>query len=112
MKKIEELLHTEMQNKKTIHELRLHKESKSFTDSDTHSLNRIVRKREKELQEQIQLLELEREGLLSGLAGLKEKVRYLESKLNVSDDELRKMLEEKRNYEELIRMEKDKLMNL
>jgi phosphatidate phosphatase PAH1 len=46
------------------------------------------------------------------LTGLKEKVKFLESKLGACDQELRKMLEEKRNYEELIRMEKDKLMNM
>lgn len=46
------------------------------------------------------------------MTGLKEKVKYLESKLTTSDQELRKILEEKKNYEELIRMEKDKLMNL
>lgn len=46
------------------------------------------------------------------MTALKEKVKYLESKLTTSEQELRKILEEKRNYEELIRMEKDKLMNL
>jgi hypothetical protein len=39
-------------------------------------------------------------------------VKYLESALATSEQELRKMLEEKRNYEELIRMEKDRFMNL
>lgn len=34
MKKIEELLHNEMQYKKLIHELKLKKESKNYGDSD------------------------------------------------------------------------------
>lgn len=33
------------------------------------------------------------------MTGLREKVKYLESKLGASEQELRKMLDEKRNYE-------------
>jgi hypothetical protein len=60
MKKIEELLHNEMQHKKTIHELKLEKDSRSFNDNDHTSFSKIFRKREKELYDQIKTLELER----------------------------------------------------
>lgn len=45
MKKIEELLHSEMQHKKTIHQLRLEKESKNYVDNDNGSLKRIFKKK-------------------------------------------------------------------
>lgn len=60
----------------------------------------------------MRILELERETLLSSTSSYKEKIKYLESNLANCEQELRKMLDEKRNYDELIRMEKDKYMNL
>ena len=41
MKKIEELLHNEMQYKKTIHELRLQKESKGYQGDEISSIGKI-----------------------------------------------------------------------
>jgi len=37
------------------------------------------------MYDQIKILELERETLLSNMTGLREKVKYLESKLSASD---------------------------
>ena len=47
MKKIEELLHNEMVHKKTIHELKLQKDSKAFAENDSSSYNKIYKKKEK-----------------------------------------------------------------
>jgi hypothetical protein len=93
MKKIEELLHVEMQCKKTIHELRLERESKFVPEVDSVGFNKLLKKKEKEFYDQIRGLELERDTLLTSMTGLKEKVKYLESKVSASDQELRKMLE-------------------
>lgn len=112
MKKIEELLHNEMVYKMTIHELKLEKESKSFAQADNSGYSKILKKKEKEFYDQLRGLELERENLISSLATFREKVKYLEGRLTNSEQELRRVLEEKRNYEELIRGEKDKICNL
>jgi hypothetical protein len=64
------------------------------------------------LGEQIRILELERESFISALNVSKDKIQHLESTLSQCEKELRKILDEKRNYEELIRMEKDKYLNL
>ena len=45
MKKIEELLHNEMHYKKTIHELRLQKESRATTDLDGDGLSKLLRRK-------------------------------------------------------------------
>ena len=111
MKKIEELLHNEMYFKKTIHELKLERDSKSYGQSE-NILSKNQKKKEKELTDQIRSIELERDSLLSTLTSSREKVKFLENKLNASDQELRKLFEENKNYEELIRNEKDKLVNL
>lgn len=110
MKKIEELLQSEMQFKKTIHELKLQRDTRA--DVDGEGTARQFRKKEKESAEQIRIMELERENLLSTVNNYKEKVKYLESSLASCEQELKKILDEKRNYEELIRVEKDKFMNL
>jgi len=75
MKKIEELLHNEMQYKKTIHELRIASESKIINESD--HLVKNLKKRERDYLENIRLLELERENNLTTNTHLKEKIRYL-----------------------------------
>jgi hypothetical protein len=47
MKKIEELLQSEMRNKKLIHELRLEKESKKYGENDHLYSSKYLRKKEK-----------------------------------------------------------------
>ncbi len=46
------------------------------------------------------------------MTSYKDRIKYLQSSLANSEQELRKILDEKRNFEELIRMEKDRYMNL
>ena len=62
MKKIEELLHNEMQYKKAIHELRLENESKGRggNSNDSESLVKLLKKKERDYNENIRLLEAER----------------------------------------------------
>jgi hypothetical protein len=57
-----------------------------------------LRKKEKEYSEEMRILELERETLLSSTSSHKEKIKYLESSLANCEQELRKTLDEKRNY--------------
>jgi hypothetical protein len=56
MKKIEELLHNEMKNKRTIHELRLEKESRVNGENGHLYNSKFVKKKEKENNEQIKIL--------------------------------------------------------
>lgn len=58
MKKIEELLHNEMQYKKTIHELRLQKESKGYQGDEISSIGKLSKTKEREYYDQIRVLEL------------------------------------------------------
>jgi hypothetical protein len=97
MRKIEELLHNEMEFKKVIHELKLQSQNKSESESDVSY--RLLRKKEKEYSEEMRILELERETLLSSTSSHKEKIKYLESSLANCEQELRKTLDEKRNYD-------------
>ena len=60
MKKIEELLHNEMEYKRTIHQLRLSQDSKSQIDIDSSSVNKVFKKKEKDFTEQIRAFEIER----------------------------------------------------
>lgn len=55
MKKIEELLHNEMEYKKTIHELRLKGESRTVVEEGAGVL-RGRQRREKESGEQVRML--------------------------------------------------------
>lgn len=73
-----------MQHKKLLHQLRLEKESKYSADNDSSTVKKIFKKKEKELYDQIKILELERETLFSQSTSLKEKVKFLESKLQAS----------------------------
>lgn len=73
-----------MQHKKLLHQLQLEKESKYSTDNDSSTVKKIFKKKEKELYDQIKILELERETLFSQSTSLKEKVKFLESKLQGS----------------------------
>ena len=73
-----------MQHKKLLHQLQLEKESKYSTDNDSSTAKKIFKKKEKELYDQIKILELERETLFSQSTSLKEKVKFLESKLQGS----------------------------
>jgi hypothetical protein len=58
MKKIEELLHNEMNYKKTIHELKLTRENKSSSEMDSEGLSKLLKKKEKELSEKTKGFEL------------------------------------------------------
>lgn len=60
MKKIEELLHNEMSYKKTIHELRLTRDTRTSTDLDPEGLSKLLKKKERDFAERVKLLELER----------------------------------------------------
>jgi aromatic ring hydroxylase len=98
MKKIEELLHNEMGYKKTIHELRLARETRSTPELDPEGLIKLLKKKEREYAERVKLLELEREALLSSLGGARDRAKYLEGSLSASEQELRRLLDDKRNY--------------
>ena len=58
MKKIEELLHNEMSYKKTIHELRLARETRSSSELEPEGLAKLLKKKEREHAERVKLLEL------------------------------------------------------
>ncbi len=48
MKKIEELLHNQMQFKKTIHQLKLQRQNKNGSDGDNEALSKLLKRREKD----------------------------------------------------------------
>ncbi len=112
MKKIEELLHNEMSYKKTIHELRITREARSTPELDPEGLNKLLKKKERDFAERLKLLELEREALLGSLGGARDRVKYLEGSLSASEQELRRLLDEKRNFEEQLRLERDRFLSL
>ena len=58
MKKIEELLHNEMEYKRTIHELRINHDTRAYLDSDSSSLTKTIKKKEKDFAGQVRAFEL------------------------------------------------------
>ena len=114
MKKIEELLHNEMQYKKTIHELRLQPhQARAAPEGDRDAQQAKAHlKKERELGERIKSLEVEREAALTGQQMVREQLRASEATVVQVEQQVKRAQQEKKGLEELIRTERDKFMNL
>lgn len=113
MRKIEELLHNQMQYKKTIHELRLGKDNNSY-DQGQGSSQQVAQyqRRQKELNQRIRVLQQDRQNAISASGSYKQRVKQLQSSLRISEQQLRRAVADKRNYEQTLRSQRDKYMSL
>lgn len=112
MKKIEELLHNEIELKRTVHELRSKVEGQGSSDGEYQFILRKMKKNEEELGETVENYKKEVEKLKAVVKQLNENMAHLEGTLAVKEVEVRKLQEERRLLEDSVRGEKNKYMLL
>lgn len=111
MRKIEELLNNEIALKKTIHELRGQVEGRGGVNAEYERTIKGHQRREEELEGELSTLQRECERVVHKNKEQTEKIRSLEERLHLAEREKNEAKSEQDRWHDLIRNEKDKVLN-
>ena len=64
--------------------MRLQRENKNSNEVDNEAMNKLLKRKEKDFNERVKVLELERETFFSTITTYKDRIKYLESSLSTS----------------------------